>query len=718
MVLCVQPMFGKMVLPVLGGSPAVWNTCLVFFQAALLIGYVYAHLQSKIRFSRQVIIHLGLLICFMLFLPIRMPVDWFPPTDASPVLWLLAVLLFSLGLPFMLLSGTSPLLQRWFSLSGEPGSKDPYFLYAAGNAGSLLGLFSYPILFEPYLSLSWQSYAWSIGYIILFLCVAAAGIWLWKRTLSVDACEGTASAAPTNWLRLKWVFLAAIPSSMLQSVTSFMTTDVAPVPLLWVLPLGVYMLSFILVFARSELITRRSIMGLQPIALIGLSLVAFWPGEWGFLLSIFASLSALFFTAMALHGALVRSRPSADRLTEFFMCLALGGVLGGVFSAIVAPLIFKRFLEFPLMLMLAAMMVPSEKSESFCERFKMLDFLWPLSIAILGAVFLTASYLWWLGFISPGNRVVEQIFGLVLGILLCICYFSRNTAASFSLGLGAYMLIGFMSGNIHTNTIYMERSFNGVFGVHLDSDKSLIMLTHGNVSHGSQFVDPQSKHNATSYYYPGGPLGQLFKNLGTSPAGRSVGVIGLGTGAMASYATPDDHWVFYELHPGIARMAQNPAYFSYLSGCKAKIDVVLGDGRLSLSKCPDKNFDVILLDAFSSDSVPVHLLTTEALNMYLSKLKDDGVIAIHITNRYIDLSRVIGNVTRSSGIRALEKKHTPPQDATIIHDADPSMWAVVSRDNTLLTQLITQGWTPFPDDSQPTPWSDDYSGLFRYIKFR
>ncbi|HMK37116.1 MAG TPA: fused MFS/spermidine synthase [Desulfomonilaceae bacterium] len=708
LVLWIQPMFCKMILPYLGGTPAVWNTCLVFFQGTLLLGYLYAHLQSKFVLRHQLISHGVLLVLCLVLLPISIPLGWTPPTETNPTPWLFLLLSVSLGLPFLLLCATAPLLQRWFLSSGDKYSGDPYFLYVASNWGSLIGLFGYPAIVEPNLTLAAQSLGWSGGYIFLTVSIVVLSALLWRKGGHVPGGTAVVSPAPGTWQGMKWLILAAIPSSLLQSVTTYMTTDIAAVPLLWIVPLGVYFLTFILVFHRTELLSHRLMVLLLPVVLVGLSFSDFWLHETELLKMSLLCLLTLFVTAMVFHGELVRTRPAAEHLTKFYLWMATGGVVGGIFSALVAPVLFTGLLEYPIVLVVAAMCMPSSAGDG--NRPSVRDFCIPVAVLAAGGSLLLANHMWSFFLTQRATAVVGTALAIVI-------YLSRKRPIRFGAGLAAFLLVGFLVTHIESNTVLRDRGFFGTLRIDLAKQDGVVTLFHGHTSHGKQALDPKRRNEPTSYYYRGGPLGQVFASLPPAPNGRTVGVIGLGAGTMATYAGPLDHWTFYEINPQIAAVAQDAKYFTYLRDCKAKVEVVHGDGRLLLSKAPDNSFDVIFLDAFSSDSVPVHLLTTEALNLYLRKLRPNGIVAFHISNQYLKLDSVLANLAKSCGAPGCGMTQILTAEQERHSLGSSSAWGVVARREQDMKRLVEQaGWRRFHADPGKRPWADDYSSLFSYLK--
>ncbi|MGO9121986.1 MAG: fused MFS/spermidine synthase [Desulfomonilaceae bacterium] len=713
----VEPFFGKMVLPLLGGSPAVWNTCLVFFQTALLLGYLYAHLQTTVFGLRaQTAIHQALLGCAFFFLPIMIPPGWTPPSSANPVPWLMLVLVMALGLPFALLSATSPLLQSWFSKTGKTRATDPYFLYSASNAGSLVGLLAYPVVIEPYFTLEQQSWAWSAGYAMIFIAILAGAVLLWGRNPAKESrpIASSLSSVPASGLRL--LLLAAVPSSLLQSVTSYLTLNLAAVPLLWVIPLSIYLISFILVFSRRQMISHRFMVLLQPVLLVCTIVAVWWWNQvswWLFPLNLLI----LFVTSMVCHGELARLRPSPESLTRFYLWLATGGVVGGVFNAIVAPMIFNSLLEYPIALILAGFLLPHGDSNDRGYRSILRGLvLWIMFGIVLGAA-LWGSRTW---LTIPSNSPQCLAIGVVAGLII---YGFKRRPVQFGLGLCMLFLVAqFLQANLNLSqvkTLYTERNFFGIVRVEVNRINDTIRLVHGTIIHGTQFPDPGRRREPTGYYWQGGPLGDFFKCLPPVAEGRKIAVAGLGIGGMTAYAASTDRWFFYEIDPAVDHLARDTEYFTYLHDCPAKIEVVVGDARLSLARAPDQFFNLIVLDAFSSDSIPVHLLTREALALYRAKLAPGGLILFNITNVYLDMGKVLHNLALDAGMPGLRRFVS---SSSLTHrewaiGALPSDWVVLARNSQDLALLTNYQWhSIILQTPAGRPWTDDYSNLFACIK--
>jgi SAM-dependent methyltransferase len=709
----VQPLFAKMILPLLGGAPAVWNTCMVFYQAALLAGYAYAHLTPRwLGVRRQALLHLALLLLVALTLPLALPKGWSPPAASHPIPWLLLLLTVSVGLPFLMISTTAPLLQKWFAHTRHAASQDPYFLYGASNLGSMLALLGYPVVVEPLLRLKTQTWVWMGGYLGLVALIAACAVMLWRAPAPMAESAAAAPSPPPAWgQRLWWVALAFAPSSLLLGVTSYISTDLAAVPLLWVIPLSIYLLTFVLVFSRKPLFSHEFMVRLMPLALIPLAILFFLglpPGQW----QVFPlHLLAFFLLAMVCHGELMLYRPGPEHLTEFYFWMSVGGVLGGLFNALLAPQVFSAVIEYPLIIVVASMLRPIEAQAPGGRR-GLWDVLLPAGLALIligGAWALPDGA-------SPAGKTVRQvgIGGLCLLSALA-CYSFRGRPRRFGLGLGAVMLAGMFLTATAGQELYTERNFFGILKVKQDQDKYRI-LSHGTTIHGAQSLDPSRRREPLNYYYPTGPLGQVFTALGDRFS--HIAGVGLGAGAMAAYGRRGQEIVFYEIDPGVERIARDPRYFTFLSDSAAKIQVVLGDARLSLVSAPDHYYDLIVLDAFSSDAIPLHLISREALALYLAKLKPGGVLACHISNHFLDLKPVLGNLAQDAGLTALVQEDTRVSPAEKQAFKSGSVWVVMARQPGDLGSLTVDArWRPLPADPQVALWTDDFSNIFGVFKW-
>jgi hypothetical protein len=692
----VQPMVTKMVLPRLGGSPAVWNTSMCFFQAMLLGGYLYAHLLAT-RFGRraQALIHAAVLLAAAAFLPLDLT-QAPPPAGSIPVLWLIGRLAVSVGPPFFAISATAPLLQRWFSRTDHPAAADPYFLYAASNAGSLIALLSYPLLVEPNLPLPAQSRAWSLG-----LALVAAGIgicWLGYRSHAAPEAVFAAPAASPAWgVRLRWVAFAFVPSALLLAVTAHITTDLASAPLFWVIPLALYLLTFIFAFASRPPLPHALMLRMQPFLIIPLVVVsAMLHSIW--LLAL--HLALFFVTAMVCHGELARRRPPAANLTEFYLCVSLGGVLGGIFDALIAPVIFPDIWEYPLLLALSCLVRPVPAASGAGARWA--DFGLPAALFVgLDALIFAGNLPAWV-----------LVATLTLGAVALLQFSERRWR--FALGVAACLVVEQVAAS--GNTLATARSFFGVNRVRLVEDGTLRVFQHGTTVHGAEYVDPGRETVPLGYYNREGPFGRFFAALAGRPV-KNVGIVGLGAGDLACYAKPGQIWTFHEIDPAVERIARDPRYFHFLERCGNDPKVILGDARLTLHDVPDGHYDVLVIDAFSSDSIPLHLLTREALALYRSKLAPDGVLLFHISNRYLDLAPVLAALAEDARMpaRHLIDLAPPPSSAARL---SAEVVALGQPGHSLDFLPESAGWRQMTAAPRAALWTDARSDIVSRIKWR
>jgi hypothetical protein len=713
----VQPMFSKMVLPRLGGTPAVWITCMVFYQAALLAGYVYAHLSARwLGVRGQAAAHLVLLLAVFLALPISISQGWVPSPTAHPTPWLLMLLLVSVGIPFFVVSTTAPMLQKWFSHTGHPAAQDPYFLYAASNLGSMAALLGYPVLVEPFLPLAQQSWVWSLGYGLLAVLIVACGIVLWFSPQSRNTATVIAPAAASNpgsssspepltaTRRVWWVLWAFAPSSLLLGITTYITTDVAAVPLLWVIPLALYLLTFVIVFSRRPVLSHRLMLAVQPGVVLLVAILFLWglqaEGVW----VIFLHLLAFFVTAMVCHGELAQDRPATAHLTEYYLWMAVGGVLGGIFNAIIAPLLFKSLVEYPLVLVLALMLRPQVNGES-SPRARWLDFIYPL---IMAAILAAAVY-----DLDPAytaGKITTPMLIVSCAAAMAGFAFARRPVR-LGLGVGVVMLAGVLYSGGHYKVLHAERSFFGVMQVLADPGSYYHMFYHGTTLHGAQSTDPERRREPLTYYLPTGPIGQIFDAFWSSGLTRHVAIVGLGAGSLSCYAAIGDHWDFYEIDPAVELIARDTRFFTYYRDCLAHKRVILGDARLSLVQAQDHKYGLIIFDAFSSDSVPIHLVNREALRLYLDKLADGGILVFHISNRYLDLKPVLANLALDAGLTAIIQSREVTEEEENAYYVRTT-WVVMARKAEDLGFLMhNEEWEALPGEPGARLWTDDFSNI-------
>jgi hypothetical protein len=701
----VEPMFGKMVLPLLGGSPAVWTTCMLFFQGALLLGYLYAHVAPRwLRPRWHKPLHIALLLLSLLALPIGVQGSVSALRLEHPTGWLLWVLTLSVGAPFTLLSSTAPLLQLWFSKSSHPDASNPYFLYAASNAGSILGLVSYPFIIEPMIGLPQQSRSWTLGYLVLVVLVILCATLMrssYPRPSRLGLPEEAAAPLRARTV-LHWVLLAFVPSSFFLALTTYLTTDVAAVPLLWIIPLALYLLSFVLVFGRRTFISRSELLRWQPVGLIALVVFVWWGPFASAPLFLPFHVLVFFVTALICHGELALTKPPASQLTEFYLWISVGGVLGGLFNALLAPALFNSVLEYPLTLVLACAVRPRDPvAASPSWRYRNAAVI----LVGLSILMITRALL--------GDSSSKAVILLASGLAAFMCLRVSRDPLLFTLAMAGVLATGTLSKDPYGRSLLRQRNFFGVREVREDTRTHMRVLTHGTTKHGAQSTEPARRREPMSYYYRGGPVGDIFEALSPARA-RRVAIIGLGTGGLTAYSAPGESWTFYEIDPDIARLAESGRYFTYLKDALATINIVVGDGRLSLASAPDHQYDLIVIDAFSSDAIPIHLLTREAMSLYLRKLASNGVLVLHLSNRYLDLEPVVARLGEAAGLTSLIRVNTAITERESACGADPSIWAALaSRPSTLGALGQNRRWRPLRVQTGVALWTDNFSNIFK-----
>jgi len=726
----MEPMFAKMVLPRLGGTPATWITCMLFFQSALLAGYAYAHWSTARLGRRQPVLHGLLLLLAVGVLPVSVPRGWAPGAAGSPVLSLLGLLVVAVGLPFFVVSATAPLLQRWFSATRHHLADDPYFLYRASNLGSMVALLAYPAVVEPRLRLADQGRWWAAGYLVLVVLTAACALAPRKTAAPPPpdgaTVEGTADPPPDDppppplglARRARWVALSFVPSSFMLAATTYVTTEIAAVPLLWVIPLAIYLLSFVVVFSRRPFLFMGVAGQLQVVLVLELVFLVLLQATQPVLLVVATILLALFLSALVCHGRLADDRPPSARLTEFYLWVALGGALGGVFNAVVAPLAFDSIVEYPLAIVAACLLRPPRPGSSSAGASRVLDVAFPVGVGLLTAA-LTAA-----GLVAGLSSLAARGVAFALALLACAALAGRPVR--FGLAIGAVLLVGAVPVGSHKDTLFATRTFFGVLRVEADQATHRHLLIHGTTLHGAQSTEPGRRLQPQTYYDGQGPVGDVFSRLAAPGATPEVAVIGLGVGTLACYGRAGQRWTFYEIDPAVERIARDPRLFTYLRDCPPASGVVLGDARLSLSRRPGPRFGLIAVDAFNSDSIPVHLITKQALSLYLDRLAPGGVILVNITNRYLDMRTVVGDLAGDAGLAALVADDLHPSDGRAPATRTGSMWVVLARDRADLATLADLAnpadlaggprWKPLPARPGARVWTDDFSNLLEALK--
>jgi SAM-dependent methyltransferase len=701
-----QPMIARMALPRLGGAPAVWNSAMLVYQALLLGGYAWAHWLTRLRPQRQAGLHLAAFAIAALWLPIGLA-QAVPPASFSPALWVPWFLISSMGPLFFVIAAQAPLMQRWYALESERG--EPYALYAASNLGSFAGLIAYPLLVEPLLSLHAQSWLWTGGYAVLTLLLAACAFTV--RSVPPEEHQAPASPVPDRRRVLHWLALAAIPSGLMLSTTTHLTTDIVAMPLLWVVPLGLYLLSFVIAFANKRRAADFITQFAPLIILIGGGF-AFMEGSRNQMMVAGIGLILLFTIAVALHTQMYRLRPASDRLTIFYLTMSVGGMLGGLFCALVAPAIFDWAYEHPLLILAAAALVPQSPFWGGLDRLKR-----PIVAGFVLLAFL-------LSFATDRGLAGEPLSDI--GKVLATTFIAVSAALAvgrrwiFALLLAALMLShgGWSVLNI-SRFDTRTRSYFGVYSVG-DRDGARI-LTHGTTMHGTQDLRPGRERSPTTYYAPGSGVGQTMLLAGAlyGPQAR-IGVVGLGTGTLSCYKQPGQSWTFFEIDPKMARLARDSGYFTFLANCAPDARIVLGDARIRLGEEKPASLDILAIDAFSSDAVPMHLLTREAVRIYGRALQQKGVLLFHISNRYIDLEPVIAAAARNEGWHSAVLFYSPT-DEEEKNFATVSNWVALSRDGEVLDRLIAankgaSGWQDVIERPGFPGWTDDYATILPLLK--
>lgn len=728
----IQPLFGRMALPLLGGVPSVWNTAMVFFQAVLLLGYLYAHIISKwLSFRAQLGIHMLVMAVALFVLPVSIGASWQSPPADMPAGWLLALLAVNIGLPFFAISANAPLLQKWFARTSHPDANDPYFLYGASNLGSMIALLGYPLIIEQVFAVETQSWIWTGGYMLLAVMICSAGFSVAKAGggTALDASEAFAKgekSAPVAWsLRLRWIILAMVPSGLLISVTTHITADIAAAPLLWVIPLALYLLTYVFVFARKQRLPHRWMLIIQGPLLVLAVLASFLSIPDTAWWELGLALAAFFVTAMVCHGELARRRPATSRLTEFYLLMSFGGILGGAFTALLAPAIFDKVIEYPLLLALAGFLRPAPRQDDDAPHptligrligARFFDFMFPgAAITLIVAM-------------EPSFPDIATHHQLMLDIIVVALVFALFTSIGKPARFGFTLLaLGVLSHEANSwfsayKVMAQERSFFGVYTVAKTRDQKWTIFKHGTTLHGAQSSDPVDRYARNSYYHADTGVGRVFAAIGDRniPV-RTIGGVGLGVGEIACYRKEGQKWTFFEIDPKVVRIARDRRLFQYLSWCAPAARVVVGDGRLTLKKEPAGKFDVLVLDAFSSAAVPAHLLTREAFQLYRSRIGDGGIILLHISNRHLDLEPVVANLVAATGMSA-RVLYTSKPKGRLSRFRNAAVWVAIAKSDSALSRYIDapkagrKPWRALRGAGTIRLWTDDFVNVLSVLK--
>lgn len=709
----VQPMVARMALPRLGGAPNVWNSAMLIYQALLLAGYAYAHGISRMPLRRAAKIHLALLILALATLPVVL-IDLPAPAPGWEVLWVPALFAVTIGPVFFLVSAQAPLMQRWYAL--HPGAGEPWALYAASNLGSFAGLLAYPLLAEPFLSIRAQSLGWSLCYGLLIVLVALTAWSRWSSVPqpSVIAQPVEAETEQVGWRRiLLWLALAAVPSGLMLSTTTHLTTDIFAMPLLWVIPLGLYLLSFAVAFSDRRRLAHIVTLVAPAVLLLAGGMAAISRSS-GTMLMALCSVLLLFVVAVVLHARLYDLRPKAAQLTLFYLVMSAGGALGGAFTALLAPVVFDWVWEHPLLVIAAGLLMPLVPIHDMRGMPGLDPGMARLASWVLFAF--AALLCWFVADYSvmaepPVTRLYFTTGAVLIGLIL---------VPWRHLFVGVLALLMLAQGGLETLYGSLERartrSYFGIYTVRDHHAQRLRTLAHGTTLHGQQSLDPAFKCAPMTYYGP-----QTGAGIALSQAQRMfghdvrIGVVGLGTGTLAAYYQPGERWRYYEIDPAVLELSRNRT-FTYVADCAKDVEIVLGDARLELAKAAPASLDVLAIDAFSSDAIPLHLLTEEAMAVYARALSPRGLLLLHISNRYIELEPVIAAAAKAEGLSAMLREDNPA-DRTVL---TPSSWVVLARDPAQLKALAALRRDAPLKPLMPAaarPWTDDHASILPYIRW-
>jgi hypothetical protein len=701
----LEPLFVKLALPLFGGAPAVWNVAFGFFTTGVLAGYLVAHALVRASPRTQVIAYAALLLAGGVLLPVHVAPFSGPFLSDAPPLALLILMFERIGLPFVALAATAPLLQSW--LARAHGTSDPYRLYAASNAGSLIALLAYPFAVEPFTGLSLQSRWWTAGYAVFALLMIACGVLAARRPAVATPAAPSRRAPNSRWLPVTWVALAAAPTLLTLGLTAHLTSDVASLPFVWTAPLAVYLLAFAVAFSG---LPWRRLVALTPFAVLPVVVLLTTHLRLTPVAYFSVSLIALGLLSLGTLGRLAALRPPAERLTAFYLWIGLGGAVGALLGALVAPVVFASIAEYPIAIVLCCLLLlPRAGAPPASVR------RWVLDVAIAVALVALAGALSHVAPLDAEDAQTTLLLWVTLAAGVAAAFFGDRLR--FGLAVAALLAYGALIHDPGGDVIARERNFFGVKQVTADPDGQYHFLISGGTVHGIQSIDPAKSDEPRAYYARSGPLGDIFNAGQKRFAGRALGAVGLGIGAAACYRAPGQTWTFYEIDPAVVRIARDARLFTALASCAPDARIVLGDARLSLAEQAPAGYALLLLDAYDADQVPVHLLTREALALYLRQVAADGVLAFHISNRHFELAPVLAALASDAGLEALERDDeslTPDdlQEATM-----PSAWVVLTRRGRMLAGLAAdQRWHgPARDPSLPL-WTDDYSSLARVLR--
>lgn len=749
----VQPMVGKMILPHFGASPSVWTTCMMFFQFFLLLGYCYTHWTfRKFGVSLQKYIHIILMGVALLFLPISIQQETF--FESEPAFEILFILTVRLAIPFLILAASAPLIQKWFSCTDHSSSDKPFFLYAASNLGSMFALILYPIVIEPRIGLTQQSVYWQYAYVLLLILISICAYFVKDKSIpqQAETTLNPTSKPPSANTIFYWIAASFIPSSLLLSTTHYITTDLTPMPLLWVFPLLIYLLTFVIAFSERIKLPEDKLKSIAYAFLM--IMLTVYSRRFNLRLITAIHLLNFGFIAMVCHSYLAKTKPDSSHLTDFYLWLSFGGFLGGMFNGIIAPNIFIDYTEYSLALIIACFFISRFdvnifKTEQFWDKYKLIfklicdnAFIALVAIFSINVIFTNANFAWLeelmlvfgvcfqegflkalLDFLTE-NRSYASIFMASTFLIYLLQKFKKSIKFNLALFVAFMIVFGDFSQSIQMlprSVIYQTRSFFGVMSV-VNINKTRL-LQHGTTKHGAQIYhgDEEDRRTPISYYGKGGPVGDLFRLPLAQKEDLKVGAVGLGVGVVAAYAQEGHKFDFYEIDAEVLSVAENESYFTYLADCKGDYSVILGDGRIQIAQANDNYYDIIMLDAFSSVSVPMHLLTLEAIELYLKKLAPGGIIAFHASNRelFLDALLIIQAQALDLDIRIINDLTISRSRA--LSGEGPSIYVMMSPDSSVFPSEecddFRDDWTKIPTSKiLGQPLTDEISSIIPFVR--
>lgn len=722
LIFVVQPMFTRFVLPRLGGSPGVWSVAIVFFQAVLFAGYLYAHILTRlVDAKRGVLIHLALTAVALVWLPLGIARGWGDPPATGEALWLIGLFASSIGMPYFILSANGPLLQAWFLQAAAGTRSNPYFLYAVSNAGSFLALLAYPFMIEPLMTLQGQSRLWTIGFTILLLLIAACGALVWANPNAGRPAPMRLAETAPGWSDLaKWTALAAVPTALLVAVTAQISTDIAAIPLVWIIPLALYLLTLVVVFRSWPDRAHAFVARATPLGLIVLAFLMVIVPEtniegWRFFAELLVHIGVFVLVAFLCHGELARRKPEPSQLTIFYLAMSFGGMLGGAFASLLAPSLFNWVAEYPLLLVAAALCIPAGTSPGWLTDTRVRIGLAALAVLVV------------LPWLSGMAGSLEDAGRIGLGAL---CLGAAALALRHRLALAVALGLAFTSARLYPpegETAVSFRSFFGVHKIHESEDGEHRLLMHGTTIHGAQRIRDGNGKPVTgtpeplTYYHRESPIAEAISAARARKRGPiAIAAVGLGAGSMACLVDSADQLTYFEIDPIVDRIARDPRYFSFISACRPKVETVMGDARLTLARAKPASYDVIVVDAFASDAIPTHLLTQEAMKLYVDKLTPNGMIILHLSSRHMELVSVAHAVARAAGLVSRNTEDDLPEEAFDEYKFDTTVVVVTRKAEDLGVLASKPQWQEVdPDLAYVRPWTDDYSNplgaLWRHL---